>query len=299
MSPPTDLTTTRINRLLRPLRSSSLALFMHNASAPSNTTGPTGFVTYASRTSWRPAEKGPLALILPPDAIQAQHPSVRGGVRNIELSRKIYAVRNAFRNIVQAAYGSSAARRSIGKETKGVQRVLSLTAMCASVVGAGIQEEVDAQRDEGGEMGENEEDEEEMEIVNEMYDYVPSQYRKFVPFFHLTQNAQHLRCAKMDTGIPRALHCPPNLPPGPDPSFRPPRHHFGPSPCKRISSPPSRNPSRCHPVTINTYLSNTQAHPTIMPSCAHRLSQPTLRPMDCCKHSRWTFDVKGYCTWFY
>lgn len=132
-------------------------------------------VTYSRESTWRPAEKGPLAPILPPETLLVRHPSARHGVRNVELSKKLYAVRNAFRNLLQAALGAGPA----GADTKGKRRMLSLSEICAAVVGEGIQEEIIAQMGEGSDISENEEDKEEMAITNEMYEYVPMQYRRY------------------------------------------------------------------------------------------------------------------------
>lgn len=173
MAPPADLTTTRVNRLLRPLRTSCNQLAAHAAACGMSLAEPTGMITYSRTHCWRPAEKGPLALILPSETILARHTSAKGVVRNVELSKKLYAVRNAFRNLLKAALG-------VTSDCKGKGKMLSLGEMCALVVGEGIQEEIVAQLGENSDLAEKEEEEEEMAITNEMYEYVPLQYRRCV-----------------------------------------------------------------------------------------------------------------------
>jgi hypothetical protein len=166
-----DLSTTRINRLLRPLRVNCAQLAAHGTSSGSSGPSSGGFVTYLKSHAWRPSDKGPLALILPPHTLQqARTVAHAGSVRNAELARRIYAVHGALRNVLQAAFGDADGRQA-SAATPG------LAALCAGVVGANIQEEVNVNLEPGVEA---DEEEAEMEIVNEMYEHVPPTYRRYV-----------------------------------------------------------------------------------------------------------------------
>jgi hypothetical protein len=171
--PGTELDITRINRLLRPLRVSCIQLDTYALSVPGPSTRTSaGQATYSKIQTWRPHEKGPLALILPPQASLAKSrpPWQSGGVRNAELAKKIYAVHTAFKNVLQAALGEPNAPTILHST-----RVLALTTLCAAMVGEGIQEEVDLNLQPGIETAE---DEEEKAIIDEMYEYVPMAHRK-------------------------------------------------------------------------------------------------------------------------
>ena len=87
----------------------------------------------------------PLTMLAPPS-------SVSWGGEEVELARRVYGVRDAFRELV----------RSVGGGGK-----VGLAEMCAIVVGGNIEVE------------ENEEEEEEGE--GELYEAVPVAYRRCVP----------------------------------------------------------------------------------------------------------------------
>jgi hypothetical protein len=188
-----ELTTSRINRLLRPLRVNCAQLAAHAASSAGSSSG--GFATYSKTQAWRPSEKGPLALVLPPNVLQARAPAHIGGVRNAELARKIYALHSAFRNVVQAAFGDV-----YGREP-GTSRIQSLVSICATVVGENIQEEVDINIEPGVEAVE---EEAKMGIVNEMYDLVPPRYRRYIDYSRLLD--LHSLCMQMDPCCTRSFH---------------------------------------------------------------------------------------------
>jgi hypothetical protein len=176
-----ELSTTRIHRLLRPLRVSCVELDKHALGG----CAASGRATYSRIHAWRPADKGPLALVRPPGA---------GGVRDADVSKRIYAVHAALKNVLQAAGVESERRRRP-----------RLAALCAAVVGAAIQEEVDLNLREGVVSAE---DEEEMAIIEEMYEYVPAAYRRSVPVSPLcTKPGTHAR-TQVDARRPCSLDGP-------------------------------------------------------------------------------------------
>ena len=87
-----------------------------------------------------------------------------------ELSRRIYAVRDCFRNVVQVSFGTSEKCRSPG----GRDGVASLGAMCSMVIGSAIQAEYDSNVPaNGGDDDEYMAEEELMEFANEIYEAIP------------------------------------------------------------------------------------------------------------------------------
>jgi hypothetical protein len=164
-----ELSTTRINRLLRPLRVTCIQLDTYARSADSIGPSSSGHATYSKINTWRPSEKGPLALILPPQASlsKTRPPWQSGGVRNAEIAKKIYAVHAAFKNVLQAALGT-------GEKIQPNRKLNTLASLCATIVGEGIQEEIDLNLHLSIETAE---DEQEQAIIEEMYEYVPMTYR--------------------------------------------------------------------------------------------------------------------------
>ena len=103
----------------------------------------------------------------------------RSSRENLELSRRIYDVRDAFRNILQAALttGTSSRRSTPQPHVETSEgRVRSLAAMCASTVGDHLEDQIRISAEERGEEELN--DEEDQEVLDALYDAVYPQYRK-------------------------------------------------------------------------------------------------------------------------
>ncbi|KAJ3988287.1 hypothetical protein F5890DRAFT_528932 [Lentinula detonsa] len=149
------LSTTRINRLLRPLRNkcSSLAAF---GARTGSSSAPT---TYSSVKSMNQPDMPPLCILSPPEN------STRLDAASIELSRRIYAVYNAFKDVVEK---TKALRiQSAGNNTA---RLPSLSTMCASVIGRHAEPdfEEDVTRLE---------EERSVDAVETLYKEIPALYR--------------------------------------------------------------------------------------------------------------------------
>ena len=161
MPPPstgTHLTTSRIHRILRPLRTKCAGLASIAASAGGKPTGGVR-ITYGSRrtlsrtnssssSSSNADEPPPLTILPPPEQIifsksTSQYDSTG---KQLALSKSIYGIRDAFRNVVNIAFGggpdephtrssaSSAMSTDHGVASpKG--RVVSLVGLCAMVAG--------------------------------------------------------------------------------------------------------------------------------------------------------------------
>jgi hypothetical protein len=155
----------RINRLLRPLRNKCAILTSCTTSSQSSSTTP-ATITYGSTSS--DLSRGPPSLdILRDSKLVISHAHLES--RSLDtVARQIYAVTDAYRNVVQAALTSDldGSRR----------RVLSLADMCATTVGRHLQAEVvkglaalDGEIDEGLEMS----------LSGELYESVPIHYRRY------------------------------------------------------------------------------------------------------------------------
>ncbi|TFY53227.1 hypothetical protein EVJ58_g9567, partial [Rhodofomes roseus] len=179
----THLTTSRINRLFRPLRAKCTALA--EFFSPRSYKRPHVSVTYShhsrppSRTASTDYDAPPLAILQPPESLGSRIHFDRTSLENVQLSRKIYEVRDAFRSVVQAALGSD----STGPRNDAL-RIRSLAAMCASIIGEQVQAEIAARQDEA-------EDELEELYANiaadtqeELYEAVPLHYRSHTVISH-------------------------------------------------------------------------------------------------------------------
>ena len=171
MIPPGDsMSTTRINRLLRPLRNKCTALASEPSSAPFMHT------TYSSNQGgWLSQDSPPLALLQPPGNIGIRIHLDDDYVREMELARRIYAVRDCFKNVLQVAFGLEA-EKTAGRDGEGIP---TLRAMCSMIIGATIQAQFDqnaAAKTEGDE--DYMEEEEVMELANEVYEVIPLHCRR-------------------------------------------------------------------------------------------------------------------------
>ncbi|KAL7281146.1 hypothetical protein ACG7TL_004454 [Trametes sanguinea] len=169
-----ELSTSRITRQLRSLRAkcASLNSLQTRSLAPSK---PAVAVTYGhSKTSIKRTqeeeEAPPLAILQSLDNFGARLHLDRAIVENMQLSKRIYEVRDAFRNIVQSALGTS-------KDGDGApaRRMLPLTAICARLIGEHVQSEVQAAVDDASD--DSREDEVASQVLDELFEQVPPSYR--------------------------------------------------------------------------------------------------------------------------
>ncbi|KAH0827572.1 hypothetical protein J3R83DRAFT_4295 [Lanmaoa asiatica] len=159
------LTTSRVNRLLRPLRNkcNSLAALPKAATASR--------VTYSKQSSnWDPESRPPLTVLCS-SAGTKKLALDRHSADEFELSRRIHAVCDAFKNIAHVAYGQP---RS--------ERILSLAAMCTLVVG----ENMPAANSDSTSVDSGEDSTEENDVldVDGIYEAVPPHYRRFLIVSH-------------------------------------------------------------------------------------------------------------------
>ncbi|KAI8975889.1 hypothetical protein BD414DRAFT_580614 [Trametes punicea] len=171
-----ELSTSRINRQLRSLRSkcTSLSSLQARPLAPSK---PAVLVTYGtSRSSIKrvqdDAETPPLAILQSLDNFGTRLHLDRAIVENMQLSKRIYEVRDAFRNIVQSTIGTA-----VDHEDNAPRRVLSLAAICARFIGEHVQAEVEAATVEESTKGSGREDDLASKVMNDLYDQVPPAHR--------------------------------------------------------------------------------------------------------------------------
>lgn len=172
-SPANNLATSRINRLLRPLRNKCASL----ASLPSSSAYAVPS-TYSSKdATWSINDPPPLVMLQPPGGAGVRIHLDEHYMKSLELSRRLYAVRDCFRNLVLTTFGTSArsSRRT------GANGVASLAAMCSMVIGEAIQAECTTNT-AAKELDDEErmDDEEIMEMTNEIYEAVPVHYRRQV-----------------------------------------------------------------------------------------------------------------------
>lgn len=168
-SPGSNLGVSRINRLLRPLRNKCNSLT--SAYATSNIgNGCVPASTYSNDGSeWPNSTSPPLALLQSPIGAVSKLHVDENYIQTLALSGAIYGVRDCFKNLVQVAVGAS-------DKPSGIA---SLGAICSMVIGNTLQVENDSRITA---MGDNDhlDDEEIMEIVNNVYEAIPSRYRRFV-----------------------------------------------------------------------------------------------------------------------
>ena len=160
-----ELSVTRINRLLRPLRN-KCAVLASTTSRPSGSAAP---ITYASSSLSLLEARAPTPLDVlhdPKHIISRTHQESRSLDAQ---ARQIYAVTNAYRNVVQAALPEAhdGSRRAL----------LPLTDVCAASVGRSIRGEVARclAAIEGGP-----DETQETALIDELYESVPVRFRRCV-----------------------------------------------------------------------------------------------------------------------
>lgn len=136
------LTTTTINRLLRPLRNRCIAF----AKSPYP---PPPLRTYSSRDPVH-SDVPPLSILEPPDKLGIRIHFEKHALDVLELSRKVYAVRDSFRDILFKMPHASPAPTDSSSSA-------SLVVICSVIVGRNI----DCDADE----------------ASDIYEAIPIQYR--------------------------------------------------------------------------------------------------------------------------
>lgn len=167
-----DLSVTRINRLLRPLRNKCGQLASSTPSSSRRSrANPITYASNSAATQWQSDDHPPLLILQTPQHLVSRVHLDRHSLGNLDLSRKIYAVVDAFRNLLQASFG-------VERDKAEKSSFLSLTDLCAAVVGEHVQAEIEwsAREKEEDDM----EEDAEREIVEDIYESVPSQFRRFV-----------------------------------------------------------------------------------------------------------------------
>ncbi|EIW63178.1 uncharacterized protein TRAVEDRAFT_69277 [Trametes versicolor FP-101664 SS1] len=168
-----ELSSSRINRQLRSLRMKCTSLNALTL-AP---TKPAVSVTYGSshRNVSKHAQDDdgtpPLAILQSLDNFGTRLHLDRAIIENMQLSKRIYEVRDAFRNIVQSVLGPAP---SLDHEERG--RVLDLTSICARLIGEHVQSEIEAAFDD---LRDSDvlEDDRGTQAMDDLYDQVPPAYR--------------------------------------------------------------------------------------------------------------------------
>jgi hypothetical protein len=162
-----ELSVSRINRLLRPLRNKCAILA--SATPPSGPAVPTTYGSSFSASS--------LGTCVPPTLDMLHDPKLVISCAHQEsrsldtLARQIYAVTNAYRNVVQAALS--------GGLDGSRWDVLALTDICAASIGQNIKGVV-AQCLALFEGEPDEDDTKKAALVDELYESVPARFRRLV-----------------------------------------------------------------------------------------------------------------------
>ncbi|GBE81344.1 hypothetical protein SCP_0310710 [Sparassis crispa] len=186
------LSPSRVKRIFRPLRAKciSLATFSSPLSQPRpavSTTYLSSSRNYARRTNAE-NEPPPLVVLQPPENLGSRIHFDRASVESLQLSKKIYEVRDAFRNIVQLAF-----RQTSTRGPSNVTPIRSLAAICASVIGEHIEDEIEAQQDEYPNVDVC--DYVAGEVMEKVYDCVPAHHRSYAVVSHalslILETCQH------------------------------------------------------------------------------------------------------------
>ena len=189
-----ELSVSRINRLLRPLRNKCTIL----ASATSRPSGSVIPITYGSSSSLslETREPPPLDILHDPKLVISR---AHQESRSLDtLARQIYAVTNTYRNVVQAAPSLS------GRVDGSPRDVLALTDICAASIGRNIKAEVaGCLAALEGEQGED--DAKETALVDELYESVPARFRRCViACRYVNLGIRHLIDGRITAGL--SLH---------------------------------------------------------------------------------------------
>ena len=201
----THLTTSRIHRILRPLKTKCAGLASTAASAGGKSTRGVR-ATYGSRNRTSRAnsssfstsnsdEQLPLAILPPPEQMRhskstSQYDSTG---KQLALSKNIYGIRDAFRNVINIAFGggsdephtrsSASSAMSVDQAASSSKgRVVSLAGLCSIVVGKELGVGQEGDRDDKEYSVDDEEcgneEEEATRWVDEIYEEIPFHLRR-------------------------------------------------------------------------------------------------------------------------
>ena len=166
-----ELTISKVNRQFRTLRAKCTAL----TTLATGPTKPTVTVTYGRQKIPRKPQEDegvpPLAILQSLDRFGTRLHLDRAIIENMQLSKRIYEVRDVFSNIVQSSFGDTAS----GAGARS--RILSLTGVCARIIGEQAQTEADAAVDDDP-VSRGHEDEIRSQAIEALYDNAPPQYRQ-------------------------------------------------------------------------------------------------------------------------
>ncbi|KDQ57710.1 hypothetical protein JAAARDRAFT_207193 [Jaapia argillacea MUCL 33604] len=198
--PESELTISRINRFLRPLRAKCTTLSTFTPSIPKPpfqqklTTYSSRRAPFAVQINNAPKpnlEDPPLCVIPPPRSLGSRVHIDKHGIWNLELSQRIYSVTECFKSLLHTLYdvddddeedGEVKTNPSHDGET-GDGRTPSLRGLCCVVIGRHMHLESLHDSDESNESDEDEDrdtvpHDEENEILNELYESILPQYRR-------------------------------------------------------------------------------------------------------------------------
>lgn len=141
-------------------------------------------ITYGSSSRQNNAEfmldrEPPLAIIPAPEKLSALFKLDRTSRGKLELSKRIYDVRDAFKNILQTALQPSpVVKRSsgFGHAQAPEGRIRSLAALCAATVGKNIEDQVQLAKEENE--GPDQDDDEQLKVMDTLYEAIYPHYRK-------------------------------------------------------------------------------------------------------------------------
>ena len=98
----------------------------------------------------------PLSILSPPDTTGSRVRFDKHHLNTLELSRKIYAVRYCFKDVLA---------KILGRKTVGQERVVGLADLCATMVGSTLHMELNPSNDDE-------------DLAIELLESVPLQYRR-------------------------------------------------------------------------------------------------------------------------
>ena len=190
------------NRLLRRLKSRCNALSKYHTAG---TFRKAPVVTYANTqgSATGPSELPPLGVLRPPDNWHS--------TALLELSKKIYAVRDAFKEIA-----SKTSNATVSAALVTPTRIPKLASLCASIVGRSM-EAKEIMSDDNEEVDDEDEDVLDEQFVEQLYDAVPLEYRKYVapiPFLahrlcslNSVQRLSHIPWPSFSITVHTTPHC--------------------------------------------------------------------------------------------
>ncbi|KIK67023.1 hypothetical protein GYMLUDRAFT_846318 [Collybiopsis luxurians FD-317 M1] len=158
---PASLSTMQINRLLRKIRGRCSAL-----AASDTRTAVKGMATYSSK-SFAPPDIPPLCILPSPE-----NSLTRIDATTSELARKIYAVRDMFKDVVEKA-GISRIQSTVHCPA----RIPSLTTLCSLIIGEHAEPEVEGDITRW-------EEEQSVGVVEALYEEIPALYRGWTVVSH-------------------------------------------------------------------------------------------------------------------